>query len=470
MNVRSFARAILLLLALGGGAAQAGSQPSVGIVKYNPQDKINEARSALRLAKSTLSDTQSKAKSLVSKAERTADLKEKVKLLQQAADLLTKANTLRQQVAKLEATLEQLGIAKEAYETQQALARQQAELAAQKLLEQQQANLTQMAASTAAIPATNQPAPNLITIDADTFFTMNEVVGEVAGSFNSDLLKKLAKNGLDMTFAHSDDFGWIVFDKDVAAFKTELLKMQMSSPDSFSKAVEKVGLDVVTDVVATRITRAILEETFGDDVDIDLIMSIAPQIAGLIRTGVEAQVAIEAGKATAATVTTPGSVIVTGVQTSIKVFQATRAAALLSYGEDDNFASVAASIETIGQLSALASSSTASAAQRQQMTALRNSTITSAAEAINVIFGGSDGPVIEGMFRTAIKARELLDKGDTKAAQTLVNEMKANSQYANPLDITNNFYENVFMIFRKPDAERAYDILIDYAGLSELNV
>jgi len=420
----------------------------------------------LRLARTTLNDAVARSTSLVSKAERTVDPKAKIKLLQEAAALLTKAKTVRQQIDGLEASLERLGIAREVYENQMALEKQQVELAAQRRLELQQANLTKMAMSTAAIPTTNQPATRPTSIEATA--AVEDVVRDVVGSFGSDLLKQLAVDGINMTAAHSSDFGWVIFNKDVLAFKTELLAMDFSKPGAMSSAVEKIGLDAVADVVATRITRGALELVFGDDVDVDFVMEIAPSVAGLIKTGVATKVALDGG-ATVATRTTPGAVIVAGVVTSIKVAQAARAAKALSHEEDDNFASVAASIETISQLGALAGSGMATATQKQQMATLRASTITSAAEAIRQIYGGTDGPVIEDMFRTAIKARELLDKGDTRGAQALVAQMKSKSLYADPLDVTNNFFENIFM-HRKPDAERAYDILIGYADLGALNL
>lgn len=154
MSIHSIAGAILLTLALGGGVALAGSQPSVGIIKYNPQEQISEARAALRLAKTTLSDATAKAKSLVAKAERTIDLKAKLKLLQEAADLLTKASKLRQQIADLEDSLERLGVAKEVYENQLALEKKAAELAAQQRLEAQQVAAREAADAAAKLPVT----------------------------------------------------------------------------------------------------------------------------------------------------------------------------------------------------------------------------------------------------------------------------------------------------------------------------
>lgn len=115
---------------------------------------------------------------------------------------------------------------------------------------------------------------------------------------------------------------------------------------------------------------------------------------------------------------------------------------------------------TIASLAALlfAAQNTASIAQPNSPDEIRNA-VECVQKQLNGL--GYEIGIVTGM----------VDDKTLAAGKEYVADMKRQDpNWANPLDITNNFYENVFMIFRKPDAERAYDILIDYAGLSELNV
>lgn len=215
MSIRSLVAAVLLALTLGGGNALAGAQPSVGIVKYNPQEQINDARAALRLAKSTLSDATARSKSLIAKADRTVDLKAKLKLLQEAADLLTKANKLRQQIADLEDSLERLGIAKEAYQNQVALEKKAAELAAQRAIELQQAEAQKtVAAALAAVPAKVEDRWSIDTLTP----VGKEIVERVADAgWSSQQLNHVADNALYAVLANASydrvaPPGWDILD------------------------------------------------------------------------------------------------------------------------------------------------------------------------------------------------------------------------------------------------------------------
>jgi len=123
---KTWAGAVAVILALGAAMpALGGSQPSVGVVSYNIDDQISEARDALRLARNTLSQATRKSESLLRQADKTTDLKKKLALLQEAADILKTSVTLKRQIEALEDSLEKLSVRRDALLTAQRLAEEQ---------------------------------------------------------------------------------------------------------------------------------------------------------------------------------------------------------------------------------------------------------------------------------------------------------------------------------------------------------
>lgn len=123
---RTLAGALAVALALGVAVpALGGSQPSVGVVSYNIDDQISQARDALRLARNTLSQATRKSESLLRQADKTTDLKKKLALLQEVAMILQTSVTLKRQIEDLEESLEKLSVKRDALLTAQRLAEEQ---------------------------------------------------------------------------------------------------------------------------------------------------------------------------------------------------------------------------------------------------------------------------------------------------------------------------------------------------------
>ena len=104
----------LLLLCVVGGAstAQAGAQPSAGVLYYQTDQSISSVRAELRTANGNLANLASQSTALLARILVEQNLGSQFALIQQGYQMLAQYRTLLQSKVQLETELEQLQVTK----------------------------------------------------------------------------------------------------------------------------------------------------------------------------------------------------------------------------------------------------------------------------------------------------------------------------------------------------------------------
>ncbi len=449
MSVQKILRILVVCSALVSvptaivSTAFAGAQPGHGIAYYNIDSQIAQANRALRTAKRELRRALSRSRSLVRRAERTNDLQRKLRYLQQSVDILATTVQLRNQIEHLESTLQQLGVAQRVYENRQAEARRVVEEQARREIEAREEQLRLDLASqqreelSNVTPEVQQEAPALVDIENQKFISANPAIfNALTDKFEEEYAIAIVAELVSLATEYGAEAVFEVF-KDAPLESADALIRLTELRNISSKVAATMLFDVIVEKSLTAV--------FGPDIDAKLISDIASDPASIL-------VALAEGGNTSA--------ISASVGLAFKTFKLANSAALSSYEEDQNFQKVTSSLIAADQLRLAADELLRSGKPEQsdKLRILANDIIASAVKNSEEVFSGVDGPVIAGLLTGIDNVIQIWRSGDQDSARLAFELLRAESEKSNG-GITNDFYEQYFMLLRRPDTQRAFSQL-----------